>query len=304
VKRLIINADDFGLTEGINQVICELYEANALTSTTLMANAEQTAKAASAAALFPTLGLGCHVVLVDGVPILPASQIPTLIDPKPHGGSAGRARFRRTLGAFVTDLVRGRIRESDIEAESTAQLRRLLDIGVPLTHVDTHKHTHMFPTVLRPLLRAAVRCNVSAIRNPFEPEWSLAQTQGAELLRKIQVRLLRSQRGYFLKATRHMNLATTDGALGVLATGTLDIITLRRILHSIPDGDWELVCHPGYHDAALDGAQTRLLHSREVERKALMQAIPEAVAADPALSLIDFGQLTAARFSSAIPRYP
>src|SRR5258708_33724516 len=99
-----------------------------------------------------------------------------------------------------------------------------------------------------------------------------------------------------------MNLATTRGALGVLATGTLDIITLRRLLRAIPNGDWELVCHPGYHDAALDTARTRLLRSREVERAALLQAVPEALATDSAPSLIDFGQLTVPRLPGALPR--
>jgi predicted glycoside hydrolase/deacetylase ChbG (UPF0249 family) len=294
VKRLIINADDFGLTEGVNRAICELHAAGVVTSATLMANAEQTVPAAHAAAALPHLGAGCHIVLVDGKPILPAAQIPTLIDPRSRPDSP--ARFRPTLAVFVADLVRGRIREADIEAEATAQIRSLLDAGVPITHIDTHKHTHMFPGALRPVLRAAVRCNVRAVRNPFEPRWSLATTPKAGMLRRLQVRFLASRRRYFLEQTRLMNLATPNGALGVLATGTLDIITLRRLLRALPDGDWELVCHPGYHDDALDAAGTRLRESREVERAALLQAVPEALAADPDLSLIHFGQITAARF--------
>jgi predicted glycoside hydrolase/deacetylase ChbG (UPF0249 family) len=296
VKRLIVNADDFGLTAGVNQAISELHAAGALSSTTLMANAQQTAQAAHAAAALPHLGTGCHIVLVDGEPILPTSQIPTLIDSKCRSDSSVPARFRPSLAVFVSDLVRGRIREADIEAEATAQIRSLLDAGVPLTHVDTHKHTHMFPGVLRPVMRAAVRCNLRAIRNPFEPDWSRAATPRAGALRRFQVRLLGSRQRYFLEQARLMNLATTHGALGVLATGTLDIVTLRRLLRAIPNGDWELVCHPGYHDGALDAARTRLRQSREVERGALLQAIPEAVAVDPQLSLIHFGQLTAARF--------
>jgi predicted glycoside hydrolase/deacetylase ChbG (UPF0249 family) len=289
VKRLIINADDFGLTDGINQSVRELHAAGALTSATLMANAEKTAAAAKAGDALSSLGIGCHLVLVDGTPILPAAEIPTLID---HSES-GPARFRATLGGFVADLVRGRIREAEIEAEATAQLHRLQHAGVKLTHVDSHKHTHMFPRVLRPVLRAALRASIRAIRNPFEPDWSLRATPNSGGLRQMQIRILRSQRNYFLKATRQAGVATTDGAIGVLATGTLDTETLRLMFAAMPNGEWELVCHPGYHDSALDAQQTRLLHSREVERAALLAAVPEAVAKDPELTLIHFGQLRA-----------
>ena len=289
MKRLIINADDFGLTDGINRSVCELCAAGALTSATLMANAEKATAAAVAAARVPTLGIGCHLVLVDGAPVLPAKEIPTLID---HTLS-GPAQFRKTLGGFVRDLMRGRIRESEIEAEAIAQLGRLGDAGVRLTHIDTHKHTHMFSRVLRPVLRAALLSKVGGIRNPFEPDWSLKATPNAGWLRRTQIKILRSQRNYFLNATRQAGIATTDGVMGVLATGTLDLQTLRRLLQVMPDGEWELVCHPGYHDRDLDAQTTRLLQSREVERNALFKAIPEAAAKDPSLALINFGQLRA-----------
>jgi predicted glycoside hydrolase/deacetylase ChbG (UPF0249 family) len=84
---------------------------------------------------------------------------------------------------------------------------------------------------------------------------------------------------------------TTDGSIGILATGILDQRVLRSLLHSMPDGTWELVCHPGYNDSALEQAHTRLRASREVERSALLEVIPEALRNDPALTLIDFHQL-------------
>ena len=89
-------------------------------------------------------------------------------------------------------------------------------------------------------------------------------------------------------------MATTDGALGVLATGNLDGEAIRALLRAMPEGTWELVCHPGYLDPALRGVGTRLLESREQEREALLQTIPQAAAADPALRLIDFRELAEA----------
>jgi hopanoid biosynthesis associated protein HpnK len=279
VRRLIVNADDFGLTSGINRAVTELHTARALSSATLMATAEAApfSQAIEEARNHPTLGVGCHIVLVDGTPLLSPSQIPSLVD---------GAGFRPKLGAFVTDLLLGRISEADIEAEALAQIRKLQQAGVPVTHLDTHKHTHTFPRVLRPLLSAALQCGVKAIRNPFEPDWALNATANAGHVRKMQVRLLRSQSPAFAQEVNRAGLMTTDGAIGVLATGTLDTQTIQCLLAAMPEGTWELVCHPGYNDADLQKQRTRLLGSREVERAALLKTVP---AAD--VELVDFGQL-------------
>jgi len=260
--RLIVNADDFGLTEGVNDAIFELNAAGALTSATLMATGKAFRHAVHGAFVQTSLNVGCHVVLVDGTPVLPHNQIPSLADAN---------GFRSTLGTFVKDLLRGRIRESEIEAEAAAQIARIQSSGITVTHLDTHKHTHMFPRALRPLLRAACLRGVTAIRNPFEPAWSVKASGPASFARSLQVTLLRTQRNYFRRAVSHAGLSTTDGAAGVLATGTLDAAALQRLLQAMPPGTWELVCHPGYDDAALAAVPTRLRASREVERAALLQ---------------------------------
>ncbi|HEY0759324.1 MAG TPA: ChbG/HpnK family deacetylase [Acidisarcina sp.] len=285
MKRLIINADDLGLTAGVNRAIFSLAGAGALSSATLMAAASTSEAAAVEAREYSRLGIGCHITLVDGVPLLPASEVPSLIVPR-------STSFRQSLASFVLDLVRGRVRESEIEAEAIAQIRRLQRMRIPVTHLDTHKHTHMFPRVLRPLLRAALQCGVRAIRNPFEPEWSVAATSGAPLFRRAQVNLLRTRRAYFTRATAQSGLVTTGGAVGVLATGSLDATTLHSLLQAMPEGTWELVCHPGYNDSDLRSANTRLLESREVERRAILEVVPTLTATE-GLSLINFGDLAA-----------
>ncbi len=281
MTSLILNADDFGLTPGVNRSVLELGAGGALTSTTLMAISRY-APESPAMAGSSQLGVGCHVVLVDGEPALPPSQIPALA---PSGA------FRPKLGAFVRDLLLGRIPESEIEAEAVAQIRRAQSTGIRITHLDTHKHTHMFSRVLRPLLSAALLCGVRAIRNPFEPDWALRATPRAPALRRAQVRLLRTQRRTFIRTVDQTGLATTDGAIGVLATGTLDAETLTSLLNAMPPGTWELVCHPGHVDDALNQAHTRLRESRAIEHAALVKVIPAFLSAHPNVTPIHFGQL-------------
>lgn len=280
---LIINADDFGLTPGVNQSILDLHRGRALTSATLMANAGHTTAAVAAAALHPALGVGCHVVLVDGKPALPASSIPAL--------ALSSGSFRPTLGAFVRDLLRGAVPEAEIEMEAIAQIRHLQASGVRVTHLDTHKHTHMFPRVLRPLLRAAARCGVGAIRNPFEPDWALRATTHAPIMRRLQVRLLQTRRQDFLRLTHAAGIATTSGAIGVLATGTLNAAAVQSLLAAMPAGTWELVCHPGYIDQNLNHVQTRLRESRAIEHAALLEVIPPFLTKHPETTPIHFGQM-------------
>jgi predicted glycoside hydrolase/deacetylase ChbG (UPF0249 family) len=262
MSRLIVNADDFGLTAGVNRTIVDLNRAGVLTSATLMARAVATCEAIQLACSTPSLGVGCHVVLVDGEPVLPPGAIPTLVDRR-------TGRFQPTLGAFLQRLLTGVIRSEEIEAEAAAQLALLESKGLSPTHIDTHKHVHMFPAVLKPVLRAAYAAEVYAVRNPFEPAWSLRATPGAPWLRRTEVSLLRRLEPAFRRIVAKEGFATTDGAIGVLATGTLDAPTIVSLLKNLPEGTWELVTHPGTNDADLAKAHTRLLASREVERDAL-----------------------------------
>lgn len=263
MPRLILNADDFGLTAGVNRAILELHQAGVLTSATLMAKAQATEEAIEKARATPSLGVGCHVVLVDGEPVLPATELPTLAD-------TSTGRLHSTLGKFVQRLFTGSIRSAEIECEAASQIALLQSKGVLLTHIDTHKHTHIFPAVLRPVLRAAASRGIRVVRKPFEPAWSLRATPDGLFLRRTQVGLLRRLfESRFLRIVAEEGFTTTDGAIGVLATGTLDAAIIDSLLRNLPDGTWELVTHPGYNDGDLAQANTRLLASRETEREAL-----------------------------------
>ena len=288
--RLIVNADDFGLTGGVNRAILELHREGVLSSATLMARAAATEEAIEIALRTPSLGVGCHVVLVDGEPVLsPREDIPNLADP--NGG-----RFRSSPVGFLDWLYRDSqlrrpfrgVAAREIEAETAAQIALLKGRGVRLTHIDTHKHIHMFPAVLRPLLRAARAAGIRAVRNPFEPAWSRRATPDAPWIRRMELILLRRLEPAFLRIVAEEGFATTGGAIGVLATGTLDSTAVSSLLDRLPPGTWELVTHPGYDDADLASVRTRLRSSRQTERSAL-----RTLRQFPGLELISFADLPA-----------
>ncbi len=291
VSRLVVNADDFGYTAGINRAVFSLYASGALSSATAMARGAALPAGWSAPAPGERPPVGCHVVLVDGRPAADAGAVPSLLEGD---------RFRPTLGRFVADLLRGRIREAEIEIEAVAQIRLLQARGFGLTHLDTHKHTHMFPRVLRPLVRAARQCGIGAVRNPFEPEWARAATviagAGAPLVRRLEVALLAGYRAGFVRDVERAGLRTSAGALGVLATGVLRAPVLEALLaalekHGAAADCYELVCHPGFHDAALEAARTRLRGQREVERAALLEVMPRWTGAEGPHRLVSFADL-------------
>jgi hopanoid biosynthesis associated protein HpnK len=282
VPRLIVNADDFGIASGVNRAILELHAAEVLTSATLMAKAAATEEAVNMALAMPSLGVGCHLVLVDGAPVSERGQIRSLVDRKTDA-------FFSKPGSFSKRLFTARIRSAEIEAEAAAQIALLQSYGLRLTHVDTHKHLHMFPGVLRPVLRAARAAGIRAIRNPFEPIWSVNATSNAPDLRRAEIILLRRFESSFRRIVAQEGFVTSDGAVGVLATGTLNIAAVRTLITAMPEGTFEFVTHPGYRDEQLAQANTRLLESREIERNALV-SIKEFVGID----LISFAGLSEA----------
>src|SRR5262249_53754126 len=130
-----------------------------LTSASLFANAPATDAAIAAVRQAPALGVGCHLALVDGTPVLPASDLPTL---------APGGRFRATWREFIRDAVLGRIRLAEIDRELEAQIGRLVAAGVTLTHLDSHKHVHAYPPVFAAVVKLAQQFGIPSVRVPHE----------------------------------------------------------------------------------------------------------------------------------------
>ena len=291
MPRLIVNADDFGLTAGVNRAIIEAHQRGIVTSATLMANARAFDDAVRLALLNPTLAIGCHVVLIDGSPLLPAEQIPTLV------ADRARGKFRDGFASFAAAALRGGIDADAIEQETTAQIRKIQNAGLTVSHIDAHRHTHMFPQVLRPMLHAAAACGVRGVRNPFGPVKLLAfahvMRRPSLWTRYSQIRILDRLGRNFQRDVERANMFSTDGTLGVLATGELDAAMFRIIVGSIPEGTWEFVSHPGYNDADLGQVRTRLRESRAIELEVLTSAEARRAIQSRGIELISYRELVA-----------
>jgi hopanoid biosynthesis associated protein HpnK len=290
VRRLIVNADDFGFTLGVNRAIVEAHTRGIVTSATLMANGRAFEDAVRLAKTVPRLSVGCHVVLIDGEPVLDAERLPSLTV-----ADSGGARFRDGLKSFAARALAGRLNSDEIELEASAQIHKLQSAGLTVSHIDTHKHTHLFPQVLQPLLRAARACGVRAVRNPFGPRKPL---RSSDLLprpslwtRYGEVKILRLLASKFRNTAHQQGMETPDGTFGVVVTGALDEKLFRAIARIIPEGTWEFVCHPGYYDDDLKSAKTRLRQSRETELRVLTMPEARQLLSDQGIALISYREL-------------
>ena len=196
MRRLIVNADDFGLTPGVNRAIAEAHRRGIVTSTTLMANSGAFTEAIALVRTAPKLSVGCHVVLVDGAPILSPDRVRSLVNDQGH--------FPVGFGAVAKSALRKKLNPGEIEAEVAAQISKLQQAGVNVSHVDSHKHTHMLPLIGEAIIRAAQSCGVRAIRNPFVPIKAIALVHVARRpklwTRYTETRILRRYHRAFLES--------------------------------------------------------------------------------------------------------
>lgn len=266
-RYLIVNADDLGFTEGINRGIIEAHEAGILTSASLMANGPAFEHAVKLCQRYPSLDVGAHLTLV---------QLPSL--------SCPGARLPASLPELLVALSKGQL---DPRAEFRAQLRRLETVGIKVSHLDTHKHTHLHPRVLASLLEVAAEFGIRWVRQPFDweppgmPRW---------LASFLRVPLFFSH-AWFRRKLQQYGCATTHHFSGFWLTGKLDAHKLKRAIENLRSGVTELMCHPGYCTAELLKAPTRLKQSREQELAALLDPSVRAVLAAANVRLVNFSQL-------------
>jgi predicted glycoside hydrolase/deacetylase ChbG (UPF0249 family) len=242
LRTLIVNADDLGLTVGVNTGIFGAHDRGILTSASLIANAPATAHAIHRLRSRPTLGIGVHLTLVDGAPLLPPDRVPTLIQDD--------GRFRASWKPFIVACLAGRVSMEEVEHELTAQIERALDDGIRPTHLDAHKHVHLYPPIFAIVTGLAERFRIPVVRVPYEGTH-------ADLL------LLHwSYQDYRIAASHGIRVPQF---VGRAMTGTMTATSLATALRRLRPGLTELMVHPGYVDDALRRLPTRLVRSRSVE---------------------------------------
>lgn len=222
--RLIVTADDFGLHPAVNHAVERGYREGVLRAASLMVTAPAVADAVARAKRLPGLAVGLHLVLADGLSALPPSQIPELVDAR---GRFGDDMVRDGFRFFFLPYVR-----RQLEAEIRAQFEAFAATGLPLDHVNAHKHFHLHPTVLSLILSIGREHGLRAVRWPAEP--------GSGPWLKPWLALMRFR-------LRRAGMRTNDHVFGIRQTGAMDEQALLEVLQRLPLGLSELYLHPATH---------------------------------------------------------
>ena len=264
LKYLVINADDFGFTRDVNEGIVEAHRNGILTATTLMANGPAFDDAVRLARETPTLDIGCHLTLIGGNSLLDPSR-----------------RLPSSTLELAAQVYAGKIAIYD---ELEAQVRKILAAGIQPTHLDTHKHTHLLPPVLRAVCSIAQNFGIRWVRRPVDfrtvSTGAWKQRFTGRIVRRVGMRSLDA---YGLRHTDHF--------WGFAITGKLDEVALAAVMAHIPEGSTELMTHPGILTGELAGAPTRLKKSRAVELMALVSPLVRRAVSEAGIELVNYRQL-------------
>jgi predicted glycoside hydrolase/deacetylase ChbG (UPF0249 family) len=289
MKRLIVNADDFGWSEAVTSGIIQGHLQGLITSTTLMVNLSGTAETlARARRETPKLAIGLHLNLTEGTPL--SAEAAVMV------GETGQ--FRRSLPALFWKSRRSPDVRRAIAAELEAQAAWAKDHGLTISHFDSHKHVHMHPAILPVVIALALRHGVRAIRTTAEIElpdvakflpadWGLP----ARLAQGVRTAVARRWGLAAKAAVARAGLATTDWFFGVRATGGVSAPLIQHLLQHGPDGTGELMVHPGLLDSN-PGRSTRLNQSRPRELEAVMEPTLPAAAQTSGWKLVTFEELS------------
>lgn len=265
MKQLILNADDFGLTRGVNEGIIRAHRQGILTSATLMATGPAFDDAVARAKAEPGFGVGCHLVLVGGTPLSMPAEIPSLVD--------ASGRLPRTLPEFVAKVTSGSVRSRDIERELRAQIKKIRQAGIEPSHLDTHKHTHAHPVVMNALGRVARDLGITRVRKPAEDlaaSWQTQSTGARSWSSLASAAAVRAIAPWFGSLARKYGLRTPGHFLGLAMTGRLSARALSQLIETLPDGSTEIMLHPGICDADLAATGSRLQQQRQLEMESLL----------------------------------
>jgi hopanoid biosynthesis associated protein HpnK len=297
MKKLIVNADDFGLTEGVNRAIINGHRTGIITSTTLMANGMAFDSAVAASSTTPELGVGVHLNLTQGRPVCDASQVPSIV--------TSEGSFYPSPGILAWRILTRKIKSTDVENELRSQIEKVATAGIRITHMDSHKHIHLLPPIFS-VIKLAREHGIDCVRCPIEPAstalgpFKYGSTGWPRTAKQYFLgRALSTLAAYQVKRLDHAGLDRPEHFYGLSQTGFLDGAILEQILRAVPDGTSEIMCHPGYVDQELLRARTRLRAERETELEALTRLGIRQLVAGLGIELISYDKLASARGRAA-----
>jgi chitin disaccharide deacetylase len=228
-RLLVVNADDMGLTPGVCRAVQRAHSGGIVTSTSVLAVGTAFDQAAAAVRSADGLGLGAHLAIVgEDRPLLSAREVPTLVDRE--------GRFPLSYRTVVARGAAGRIDSDDVAREFRAQLERVRGIGVPVTHLDTHQHTHLWPGVAAVVVELARSAGIACVRLPGSRRRGPLGAGVRILAGRLRRRLDRA------------GLVTTGAYAGLDEAGHLDGERFATALRTLTDGGAptaEINTHPG-----------------------------------------------------------
>jgi chitin disaccharide deacetylase len=234
LKCLIVTADDFGAAEAVNDAVERAHRNGILTAASLMVSGPAAADAVRRAKAMPKLRVGLHLVLVEGKPVLPVREVPSLVDATGHFRTdmarAGAAMF------FLPNVRR------QLEAEIEAQFAAFEASGLPLDHVNAHKHFHLHPTIASLIVKLGKKHGVKGARVPLEPKDILGRIErhGRSATVALTTPFARALRGRFRRA----GIAAPDQVFGLAWSGAMRAERLSGLITHLPDGLSEIYMHP------------------------------------------------------------
>jgi hopanoid biosynthesis associated protein HpnK len=236
-RRLIVNADDFGRSSGINAAVIRAHREGILTSASLMVNEEAAGEAVALAKDHPHLGVGLHLTLVCGHSALPPEKVPGLVNARGEFGSGpARAGFRY----FFSRMLRESLRE-----EIAAQFEKFHATGLPLDHVNGHLHLHLHPTVFAILMENAAEWGITHLRLTHDPFWFNARLAGGRwFYRASHAAIHRALSARARPVLQRKSIRHTGAVFGLLQDSRVDESYVTKLLRVLPTGDSELYSHP------------------------------------------------------------
>lgn len=238
-KILIVNADDFGLSEGINRAILSAHQNGILRSTSIMPNGSAFEDAVRIALETPALGVGIHLSLIGEKSVSPAGELRGMVN--------AESLLPDSYPIFTRQLLSKRFTIGDVQTEIRAQIERVLTAGLDPTHIDSHQHVHMLPAVFEIVLDVAREYGIPAIRIPLERGGS---DSGGIFTQLKQTWLLSRICRARLRQVEAAGLHTADWFWGLGVSGKMDEANLMAALQSLGPGVNEVMCHPGISDSA------------------------------------------------------